>query len=48
MPKETGETLCETRGSVGGNGRKHVGNCRLRGFLRHLVTSSQDDLYIFI
>ena len=24
---------------------KHVGNCRLRGYLTHLVTSSQEDLY---
>ena len=48
MPGETGETLCGTRGNVIGNGRKHVENCSLRGFLRYLVTSSQEDLYRFI
>ena len=48
MPKKTGETLCEIRGNVRGNGMKHVGNCRLRGYLTHLVTSSQEDLYRFI
>ena len=26
IPKETGETLGETRGNVWGNGGKHVGN----------------------
>ena len=41
MPKETGETLCETRGNVRGNEGKHVGNRCLPRFLRHLVTSSQ-------
>ena len=48
MPKKTGETLCEIRGNVRGNGMKHMGNCRLRGYLTHLVTSSQEDLYRFI
>ena len=42
MPKET---LCETRGNVRENGWKHVGTCRLRGFLRHLVTSFQASTY---
>ena len=48
MPKETGETLCETRGNVRGNGGEggHVGNWRLQGFLRHLVTSFQAASYI--
>ena len=46
MLEETGETLCETRANVIGNGGKHVGNCRLREFLGHLVTSFQAALYI--
>ena len=39
MPKTIGETLCETRGNVRGRGGKQKGNCRLRGFLGHLVIS---------
>ena len=46
MPKETGETLCETWGSVRGNSWKYVGNCRLQGFHGHLVTSFQALSYI--
>ena len=45
MHNGTGETLCETRGDVRGNEGKHVGNCRLRGFLTHLVTSFQPTSY---
>ena len=45
MPEETGETLCETRGNVKGNGWKHISNSRLWGFLRHLVASIQADSY---
>ena len=48
MPEETGERLCETWGNIRGSGRKHLGNCHLRGFLRHLVTSSQEDLHRFL
>ena len=47
MPKETGETLCETQGNVKGNGGKHEGNFHeVRGFLGHLVTSFQVASYI--
>ena len=48
MDKEIGEALSETRGNVSENGRKHMGHLSLRGFLRHLVTSSQEDMYRFI
>ena len=43
MPEETGEVLCETEGNKRGNGRELVGNCHLRGFLRHLVAISQEN-----
>ena len=46
MPKEIEETLCETRGNVRGNVGKNVENCRLRGFLRHLVTRFQASSYV--
>ena len=46
MPEETGETLSETWGNKRGNEGKHVGNCCLWGFLRHLATSSQAPSYI--
>ena len=47
MPKETGETLCETQENVKGNGGKHAGNFHeVRGFLRHLVTSFQVASYL--
>ena len=39
------------RGNMGkrrGNGRKHMRHCCLQGFLRHLVTSSHENLYRFI
>ena len=46
MPEETEETLCEIRGNVRGNEGKYVGNSRLQGFLRHLVTSFQTASYM--
>ena len=46
MPEVTGVTLCETRGHVRGNGWKQEETCRLRGFLRYLVTSFQATSYV--
>ena len=46
MPEKIKETLCETRGEVRGNAGKHVENCHLRGFIRHMVTSFQGSSYI--
>ena len=46
MPEEIGKAVCETRRNVRGNGGKHVGNCSLQGFLRHLVTNFQASSYI--
>ena len=46
MPKKAGETLWETQGNVRENGRKHVENCLLREFPRHLVTGSQAASFI--
>ena len=46
MLKDTAETLCETRANETGNRGKHVENCYLRGFLRHLVPSFHAPSYI--
>ena len=46
MVEKTGEVLYETWGNVRRNGGKHMGNCRLRRLLRHLVNSFEVASYI--
>ena len=46
MPEETQGTRREIWGNVRGKGGKHVGNCCLKVFLRHLFTRSQTGSYI--
>ena len=45
--RNRGNTM-SNMGKRRGNGRKHMRHCCLQGFLRHLVTSSHENLYRFI